>query len=170
MVLSNAEKQRRWREKRNRLAKQASSIKGLIAGLVRSVKDKTDQEIQEIADELWDRLRRAMPGEESPTRSKPGAAEPIRKPKQPTKPALVWENNFDGIVFVAKIERGSQASSAPRSGAAVAVLASPPADGHAAAAVISCWGTPTRLSRPSSCASGITPEGRTDHGKRCRST
>jgi hypothetical protein len=53
--------------------------------------------------------------------------------------------------------------------AAAVVLASPPADGHAAAAVISCWGTPTRSSRPSSCASGITPRGRIDHGKRCRS-
>ena len=107
MVLSNAEKQRRWRERRNRLAKQASSIKGLIAGLVRSVKDKTDQEIQEIADEVWDRLRRAMRGKDS-TRSKPGTAEPTRKPKQPTKPALVWENTGDGIMVVAKIERGTQ--------------------------------------------------------------
>ena len=77
MVLSNAEKQRRWREKRNRLAKQASSIKGLIAGLVRSVKDKTDQEIQEIADELWDRLRRAMPGEElDAEQARDGGADP----------------------------------------------------------------------------------------------
>jgi hypothetical protein len=107
MVLSNAEKQRRWREKRNRLAKQASSIKGLIAGLVRSVKDKSDQEIQEIADEVWDRLRRAMRREDS-TRSKPGTAEPTRKLKQATKPALVWENKGDGIMFVAKIERETQ--------------------------------------------------------------
>ena len=107
MVLSNAEKQRRWREKRNRLAKQASSIKGLVAGLVRSVKDKSDQEIQEIADEVWDRLRRAMRREDS-TPSKPGTAEATRKSKQPTKPALVWENKGDGIMFVAKIERGPQ--------------------------------------------------------------
>ena len=77
MVLSNAEKQRRWREKRNRLAKQASSIKGLIAGLVRSVKDKTDQEIQEIADEVWDRLRRAMRGEElNAEQARDGGADP----------------------------------------------------------------------------------------------
>src|SRR3981081_1214924 len=107
MVLTNAEKQARWRAKRNKLAKQASSIKGLIAGLVRSVNDKTDQEIQEIADEVWDRFQRAMRGKDS-TRSKPGTAEPTPKPKQPTKPALVWENNLDGIMFVAKIERGTQ--------------------------------------------------------------
>ena len=77
MVLSNAEKQRRWRERRNRLAKQASSIKGLIAGLVRSVKDKTDQEIQEIADEVWDRLRRAMRGKElDAEQARDGGADP----------------------------------------------------------------------------------------------
>jgi hypothetical protein len=107
MVLTNAEKQARWRAKRNKLAKQASSIKGLIAGLVRSVNDKTDQEIQEIADEVWDRFQRAMRGKDS-TRGKPGTPEPTPKPKQPTKPALVWGNNFDGIMFVAKIERGTQ--------------------------------------------------------------
>jgi hypothetical protein len=56
MALSNAEKQKRWRDKRNRLAKQASSVEGLIAALARAVKGKTDQEIQDIANEVWERL------------------------------------------------------------------------------------------------------------------
>ena len=43
MVLSNAEKQRRWREKRNRLAKQASTIGGLITALAHQVKGKSDE-------------------------------------------------------------------------------------------------------------------------------
>jgi hypothetical protein len=54
MALSNAEKQKRGRD--NRLAKQASSVEGLIAALARAVKGKTDQEIQDIANEVWDRL------------------------------------------------------------------------------------------------------------------
>jgi hypothetical protein len=56
MALSNAEKQKRWRDKRNRLAKQASSVEGLIAALARAVKGRPDQEIQDIANEVWDRL------------------------------------------------------------------------------------------------------------------
>ena len=45
MALSNAEKQKRWREKRNRIAKQASSVAGLIELLARSVRNKRDREI-----------------------------------------------------------------------------------------------------------------------------
>lgn len=62
MILSNAEKQARWRAKRNRLAKQASSIGGLIGGLARAVKGKSDAEIEAVIARVTERLRRAMRG------------------------------------------------------------------------------------------------------------
>jgi hypothetical protein len=57
MALSNAEKQRRWREKRNRLAKRASSVAGLIELLARAVKDKRDREIEDVIGRVAERLR-----------------------------------------------------------------------------------------------------------------
>ena len=42
MILTNAEKQARWRAKRNKLAKQASTIGGLITALAHQVKGKSD--------------------------------------------------------------------------------------------------------------------------------
>jgi hypothetical protein len=60
MVLSNAQKQARWRTRRNKLAKEASSISGLIRLLVRSVDGKSDREIQRVIDTVSQRLRRAM--------------------------------------------------------------------------------------------------------------
>jgi hypothetical protein len=57
MALSNAEKQRRWREKRNRLAKQASSVAGLIELLARNVRNKRDREIEDVIARVTERLR-----------------------------------------------------------------------------------------------------------------
>jgi hypothetical protein len=57
MALSNAEKQKRWREKRNRLAKNASSVAGLIELLARSVRNKRDREIEDVIDRVAERLR-----------------------------------------------------------------------------------------------------------------
>jgi hypothetical protein len=58
MILTNAEKQARWRAKRNRLAKQASSIGGLIGALARAVKGKSDREIEDVIARVTERLRR----------------------------------------------------------------------------------------------------------------
>ena len=67
VVLTNAEKQKRWRDKRNALAKQAeratkqaTSINGLITALVRAVKGKTAPEIVEIGLEVQNRLADSM--------------------------------------------------------------------------------------------------------------
>jgi hypothetical protein len=58
MALTNAEKQARWREKRNRLAKRASSVAGLIELLARSVRNKSDREIEDVIARVTDHLRR----------------------------------------------------------------------------------------------------------------
>jgi hypothetical protein len=94
MALSNAEVQARWRAKRNKLAKQASTVGGLITALAHHVKGKSDQEIEAIIARVTARLRQS-------TRR----AEPTHKPKQPTKPALVWEESVGGQL-TAKVERG----------------------------------------------------------------
>jgi hypothetical protein len=60
MALSNAEKQKRWREKRNRLARQASTIGGLIELLARSVRNKRDREIEDVIARVTDHLRRVI--------------------------------------------------------------------------------------------------------------
>ena len=60
MPLSNAEKQKRWREKRNRLARQASTIGGLIELLARSVRNKRDREIEDVIARVTDHLRRVI--------------------------------------------------------------------------------------------------------------
>jgi hypothetical protein len=60
MALSNAEKQARWREKRNRLAKRASSVAGLIELLARSVRNKRDREIEDVIVRVEERLRRVI--------------------------------------------------------------------------------------------------------------
>jgi hypothetical protein len=57
MAISNAEKQRRWRERRTRLAKRASSVAGLIELLARSVRTKRDREIEEVIGRVTERLR-----------------------------------------------------------------------------------------------------------------
>ncbi len=59
MALTNAEKQARWRAKRNRLARQAerlATIEGLINALVAAAKRKTAAEIDAIVAELQQRL------------------------------------------------------------------------------------------------------------------
>jgi hypothetical protein len=58
MALTNAEKQARWRAKRNRLAKQASTVGGLITALARQVKGKSDDEIEDVIARVAERLRR----------------------------------------------------------------------------------------------------------------
>jgi hypothetical protein len=58
MITPNAEWQARWRAKRNKLAKQASSIRGLITALGHAVKGKSDQEIEAIIARVTERLRR----------------------------------------------------------------------------------------------------------------
>jgi hypothetical protein len=100
MALSNAEVQRRWRERRNKLAKQASTIGGLITALAHHVKGKSDAEIEKVIARVTARLRQS-------TRSKHRVqrrAEPTNKPKQAA--ALVWEEG-PGDQFIAKVERGS---------------------------------------------------------------
>jgi len=57
MALTNAEKQARWREKRNRLARQASTIGGLIGLLARSVRNKSDREIEDVIARVTFHLR-----------------------------------------------------------------------------------------------------------------
>jgi hypothetical protein len=59
MALSNAEVQARWRAKRNKLAKQASSVGGLITALAHHVKGKSDDEIEKVIARVTERLRRA---------------------------------------------------------------------------------------------------------------
>jgi hypothetical protein len=59
LVLTNAEKQARWRAKRNRLAKQASTVGGLITALVGHVRGKSDHEIEKVIARVTERLRRA---------------------------------------------------------------------------------------------------------------
>jgi len=59
-ALTNAEKQKRWREKRNRLARQASSVAGLIELLARSVRNKRDREIEDVIVRVEERLRRVI--------------------------------------------------------------------------------------------------------------
>jgi hypothetical protein len=59
MALSNAEVQARWRAKRNKLAKQASTVGGLITALARHVKGKSDDEIEKVIARVTERLRRA---------------------------------------------------------------------------------------------------------------
>jgi hypothetical protein len=56
VALSNAEKQKRWRDRRNRLAKQAE-IAGLIKALARAATGLTNPEIMEIGREVQLRLR-----------------------------------------------------------------------------------------------------------------
>jgi hypothetical protein len=60
MALTNAEKQARWRAKRNRLAKQASTVGGLITALARQVKGKSDDEIEDVIARVTERLRRGI--------------------------------------------------------------------------------------------------------------
>jgi hypothetical protein len=60
MALSNAEKQKRWREKRSRLTRQASTIGGLIELLARSVRNKRDREIEDVIARVTDHLRRVI--------------------------------------------------------------------------------------------------------------
>ena len=59
MILTNAEKQARWRAKRNKLAKQAGTIGGLITALAHQVKGKSDDEIEKTITRVTERLRRA---------------------------------------------------------------------------------------------------------------
>lgn len=59
MALSNAEKQKRWRDKRNRLAKEAE-VANLIKALAGAVKGMTDLEIAEIGLEVQNRLADVM--------------------------------------------------------------------------------------------------------------
>jgi hypothetical protein len=58
MITPNAVRQARWREKRNRLAKQASTVGGLITALARHVKGKSDDEIEDVIARVTERLRR----------------------------------------------------------------------------------------------------------------
>jgi hypothetical protein len=60
MALTNAEKQARWRAKRNRLAKQASTVGGLITALAHHVKGKSAREIEAIIARVTERLRRVI--------------------------------------------------------------------------------------------------------------
>ena len=60
MALTNAEKQARWRAKRNRLAKQASTVGGLITALAHQVKGKSDDEIEKVIGRVTERLRRVV--------------------------------------------------------------------------------------------------------------
>jgi len=60
MILSNAEKQARWRARRNKLAKQASTIGGLITALAHQVKGKSDSEIEKVIARVVERLRRVI--------------------------------------------------------------------------------------------------------------
>ena len=59
MALTNAEAQARWRAKRNKLAKQASTVGGLITALAHQVKGKSDAEIEKVIARVAERLRRA---------------------------------------------------------------------------------------------------------------
>jgi hypothetical protein len=59
MALTNAQKQARWRARRNRLAKQASTVGGLITALGHAVKGKSDQEIEKVIARVTERLRGA---------------------------------------------------------------------------------------------------------------
>jgi hypothetical protein len=59
MITPNAVRQARWRAKRNKLAKQASTIGGLITGLAHQVKGKSDDEIEKVIARVTERLRRA---------------------------------------------------------------------------------------------------------------
>ena len=59
MILTNAEKQARWRARRNLLAKRASTIGGLITALAHQVKGKSDTEIEKVIARVTERLRRA---------------------------------------------------------------------------------------------------------------
>lgn len=99
LVLTNAEKQARWRAKRNRLAQQASSIGGLITALGNAVKGKSDQEIDKVIARVTERLQ-AMRGKGTVQRR----AELTNKPTQAA--TLVWEEGA-GDQFIAKVERGS---------------------------------------------------------------
>jgi hypothetical protein len=56
---TNAERQARFQAKRHKLAKQASSIPGLIGLLAHQVKGKSDAEIDKIIARVAARLRRA---------------------------------------------------------------------------------------------------------------
>ena len=60
MALTNAEKQARWRARRNKLAKQASSIRGLTAALAHQVEGKSDAEIEKVIARVTERLRRVI--------------------------------------------------------------------------------------------------------------
>jgi hypothetical protein len=59
MITPNAVRQARWRAKRNRIAKQASTVGGLITALAGHVRGKSDHEIEKVIARVTERLRRA---------------------------------------------------------------------------------------------------------------